>query len=107
MNLHYTFKHLKSSETIKKHALSKSEKFQKYFQGKFSVNWVFSHDSHSQVATVEIHGNHLSLRAEGNSESLYGSIDEAVDRLVHQLKKKKGKVTDHHHAEKAAHKRTG
>ena len=48
-----------------------------------------------QIAQLHVVSGDFEARAESDDESLYASIDEVVDKMIHQTRKYKEKQTDH------------
>jgi putative sigma-54 modulation protein len=49
------------------------------------------------TAEVIVKGkDHIHLEAEESSENMYTSIDQAIEKIERQLRKKREKVQDHH-----------
>lgn len=102
MNLHFSFKHMEPSDSIRDFAEEKSEKLKKYFDGKITLNWNFTHEKFNRVVHCNLVGNSMDYFAEATSEDFLASIDQVLVKLEKQIRKHKEIVTDHLH--KNAHK---
>ena len=95
MEIKFIFKHLESSEGIKGYAEEKSERLKKYFNHKLNVQWFFSVEKTDQIAEVKVDGDSFHCVSEAKADSLYASIDLAIDKVVVQAKKHKEIITQH------------
>lgn len=89
MNVIISFKHMDSSEAIKNMIHEKSEKLTKYFGDEINVKWTCSVDKDIQFSEAEvtgIGGNHLFASA--SADNLYKTLDEVVQKLSRQARKK-------------------
>lgn len=103
MIVNMSFRHMDTTEALKAFTLEKTEKLQKYFNGKIHVVWNFSVEHQDHIAHCHITGNHIDYFGEAVTGDLYASIELAVDKLERQLKKHKEIVKNrlHRHAAKA------
>ncbi len=97
MVLNMSFKQMDPSNSIKEHVKEKSEKLQKYFDGKISVTWNFSHEKQGRVAHCHLVGNNMDYFGEAVTSDFFASIDQAFDRIEKQLRKHKEIVKAHIH----------
>jgi len=51
---------------------------------------------HTAEGTVGVAGRTKPIHAEAVSEDMYAAIDKLADKLDRQVRRHKGKVTDHH-----------
>ncbi len=61
-----------------------------------STQLIFSVDKLRQVVEAKIAVPGTEIIASAESDDMYKSVDELVDKLVRQLTRHKEKVTDHH-----------
>ena len=94
---HFTFKHMTPSDNLRKHAEEKSENLKKYFQGKVNVTWIFSHEKLDCIVHCHLLGNQMDFNGEGTTEDFIASIDQALDKIEKQIRKRKEIVKDHLH----------
>lgn len=69
----------------------------KHFDHLIDVHVILGVDSHQQRAEVTVSGGGRKFFADANTENMYVSIDQMVDRLDKQLLKHKDKLKDHSH----------
>lgn len=91
------FKQMDPSEAIKAYAREKTARLEKYFRGRISVTWHLSVESQNHVAHCHVVGNNMDFVGRAATTSLYASIDEAIDKIERQIRKRKEIVKDHLH----------
>jgi len=99
-----TFKHIKPTEKVKSYAQEKTERLNKYFNGKINVSWNFTFEKNLAVAHCHVIGKDINYFGECEAESLSASIDLVVEKIERQVRKHKEIVRDHLHA--ANHQKT-
>jgi putative sigma-54 modulation protein len=97
MELHYSFKHMGPSDTLRDYAAEKSQKLAKYFDGKSNVTWSMSVEKQNRIVHCHLVGRNLDCFGEAVSEDFYASIDLALEKIEKQLRKHKEIVKDHLH----------
>ncbi|MEN9722112.1 MAG: ribosome-associated translation inhibitor RaiA [Pseudomonadota bacterium] len=98
MNLQMTFKHIQPNEKVKSYAQEKSEKLNKYFDGKISVSWNFTFERDTAVAHCHVVGKNIDYFGECEAETLPASIDLVIEKIERQVRKHKEMVRDHLHS---------
>lgn len=89
MKLKISFKHLDHSASLDERIREKSEKLEKYFQGNIQIQWTCWVDESKQWAEIKVHGPKFDFFAKASSDSLYKSLDLAIDKIERQVEKKK------------------
>ncbi len=84
-----------SSDKVKEYASKRSEKLIKYLQHLTTCHYVFFVEKTEQVAQVHMVAGDFEARGESRGENFFAAIDEVTDKLVHQCRKHKEKLTDH------------
>jgi putative sigma-54 modulation protein len=95
--INFTFKHIDSTDAIKSHATKKFEKVTRLVPNAFDIQFIFEVDKLEHKAELIFHTNHGQFVSHDISENLYQSIDGAIDKMIHQLSKDKGKHQNHKH----------
>lgn len=96
MKCSVTFRHMKPSDPIREYAEEKVDKLSKLIDKGGEAHVTLSVEKHLHVAHVELlTDGSLRLRGEEKSEDMYGSIDEAVEKIVRQVKRYRDKIRDH------------
>jgi putative sigma-54 modulation protein len=97
MKCSVTFRHMKPSETIREYVDEKIGKVGKLLDKGGEAHVVLSVERHNHLATIElITDGALRIRAEEKSEDMYGSIDEAVEKINTQVKRYRTRLRDLH-----------
>lgn len=89
MKVTISYKHLESTPGIESVTHKKSEKLKKYFEGQIELRWNFAVEKAGHVAHCHLTGSQMDYFAEATTDSIYSSIDDALDRLERQIRKKK------------------
>lgn len=94
MQTRVTFRHLKSRPDLQEAALEALKKFEKFSDLITSANVEFIVDSANKVQfTLNVQGN--TLVVEDSSEDFMKSLHTATNKMIRQLKRHKGKMTNH------------
>jgi putative sigma-54 modulation protein len=92
MKIISSFKKIEHTEALDQKLHEKSQKFEKYFEGNFEVQWTCYVNNHKQqCADVKIIGPQFEYHASAQTESLYKSFDHVVSKMERQIFKKKEK----------------
>jgi len=97
-SLQLTFKHMQPNEHVKSYAKEKSEKLNKFFDGRISVSWNFTFEKDVAIAHCHVVGKNIDYFGESQAESLPASIDLVIEKIERQVRKHKEIVRDHLHA---------
>lgn len=96
MKCSVTFRHMKPSDPIRAYAEEKVDKLSKLIDKGGEAHVTLSVEKHLHVAHVELlTDGSLRLRGEEKSADMYGSIDEAVEKIIRQVKRYRAKIRDH------------
>ncbi|MBI1911852.1 MAG: ribosome-associated translation inhibitor RaiA [Deltaproteobacteria bacterium] len=98
MNITVTFRHMDSSEALRKYAEEKTERLAKYLVEPIEVHWVLSVEKIRQIADITVTANGVTLKGQGDTSDLYAAIDMGIDKVENQVRKHKEKVKDHHNS---------
>ena len=93
MQVNFTFKNVESSEELKDRALEKSEKIKKYMRTPIHVDFIFYHDKLGHCVEINVSGDGHNYSANADAKEYFSAIDDAMDKMLVQLKKHKDKVT--------------
>ncbi len=98
MKVIVTGRNLVITEAIRDQVEKKLGKFDKYFRSDVEAQATFSVQKNKHIVEVTIPlKNGTLFRAESRTDDMYGSIDEAVDKIAKQLKKHKSKIEKRFH----------
>lgn len=97
MQIHISGQQIDTGDALRVHVTEKlNAGVAKYFDHSLDANVAFSRDGESYACTTSVHVfSGLTLFAEGRAGDIYGSFDQAVDRLEKRLRKHKGRLKSH------------
>jgi putative sigma-54 modulation protein len=93
MKVTVTGRNVDVTPALRKYAEDKVGKFDKYLSKISEATVTFSIQKHLHKVDVLIRANGTILQAEGITEELYASIDEATSKLDKQVRRHKDKIT--------------
>jgi putative sigma-54 modulation protein len=92
MKIVSSFKHLEHTPALDKKIEEKSQKLKKFFDGNFEVHWTcYVRDDGAHCAEIKLLGPSFEYHSTGHSDTLYKSLDLAVNKIEKQMSKKKDK----------------
>ncbi|TEU19264.1 MAG: ribosome-associated translation inhibitor RaiA [Gammaproteobacteria bacterium] len=95
MQLSISGHHLDITEAIKQHSIEKLSKIKHHFDHLININMILEVEKDVQRAEATIHVSGADLFAKAESDNLYVSIDQMVNKLDSQIRKHKEKLNDH------------
>ncbi|HHN64755.1 MAG TPA: ribosome-associated translation inhibitor RaiA [Nitrospirae bacterium] len=95
MNIIVNGRNLDITPALRDYAESKVMKFDKYLSGISEATIILSTEKFRQKAEVLLKANGVMIQAASETEDIYASIDEVVEKIEKQVKKHKGKVSAH------------
>jgi putative sigma-54 modulation protein len=90
MNISITFRHMESSDAIKRHASQKLAKLQRFLRQPMTAKVTLSLDKLAHVAETRISSGGAHLEAKEASDDMYTSIDRVMTKLERQIRGAKG-----------------
>lgn len=96
MDISFTFRDFEATEGLKEHALKKFEKINKYLIKPVASHIILSKDGFLHKAEISIAEKGIRYVGIDKTNDMYLSIDGAVEKLIHQLKKHKERIKGHH-----------
>lgn len=94
MRISYTFRNMESSDGIKNYASEKIAKIQKYLRTPLHAEFTFSMERHLHRVDLNLTGDGHQYAGHGQSEDMYATIDQVVDKIDRQVRDTKGAQTD-------------
>ncbi len=95
MKIRVSERHMAESEALNQYAVEKVEALSRYFDGIVSVDIVMDVEKERQIVEIVAHlVKRKVAKAKAESDDMYASIDEAVDKLKQQLKKYKDQLRE-------------
>lgn len=89
MKLTVSYKHIEATPAIDEKIEKKAMKLKKYFDGKINVNWICSVEDGLHHSNVTVNGDNFEAHAKSSEDSLYKTLDGAIEKLEKQLIRKK------------------
>jgi len=90
-----TARHFELTNAIRDHIEVACEKIDKYFDHIINVHFILSLENNRNKAEMILNVPKNSFKSESSEKDMYLTIDYAIDKMEHQIKKLKGKWTDH------------
>ena len=94
MRISYTFRNMDSSEGVKSYASEKISKIQKYMRAPLHSEVTFYTERHHHCVDITVTADGHRYSGHERSESMYASIDLAVDKIDRQVRNSKGAAKD-------------
>ena len=91
----FTFRNMESTEALRDHALDKLAKLDKYIFKPGTAHIIFNVEGARHVAEITLHIKGNVVVGIGESNDMYTSVDDAVDRLKKQMSREKERVKGH------------
>jgi putative sigma-54 modulation protein len=93
-SIHVTFRHVDSSEALKKYVTEKIGKVSKVVDKTFDANVTLSVEKFRHIAEVFLTGKGITIKAFESTDDLYSAIDLVCDKVERQLKKYRERTKD-------------
>lgn len=94
MRISYTFRNMESSDAIKNHASEKIAKIQKYIRSPLHAEFTFSMERHLHRVDLNLTGDGHQYAGHGQSDDMYTTIDQVVDKIDRQVRDTKATETN-------------
>jgi putative sigma-54 modulation protein len=91
MQINVTFRHMDANDGMKEYARQKLLKMKKYVESPVEAYVVLSVEKFRNIAEVTIKGEGVSINGEERSDDMYSAIDNVMDKIGRQIKKRRGK----------------
>jgi putative sigma-54 modulation protein len=94
MKTQVQFRHLKSTQELQDAANEAVQKFEKFYDRIISSDITFINETDTnKVVEITVHIHGTTLVAKETSDDFFKSLNEAADKIIRQLRKKKTKDT--------------
>lgn len=80
-------RHIDITPEMREHIIKKTKRFEKYFYQITEIHVVLSGEKDRKQAEITVYGDHQFLKADVATPDLHGSINEAVDKVIHQARR--------------------
>lgn len=101
MKLTIACQNMDHTDSIDQKIHEKSQRLQKYFEGKVTVAWNCSVKDGVHYSEVNLVGPQFDYHAKAKADNLYKTFDMAVAKLEKQIQRKKEKVKNKLHRKRA------
>jgi putative sigma-54 modulation protein len=95
MQISFTFRHMDSNDGIREYAKQKLMKMKRYIDRPVEAHVVLSVEKFRNIAEVTIRGEGVSINGQERSDDMYSAIDNVMDKIGRQIKKRRGKSRRH------------
>jgi putative sigma-54 modulation protein len=90
------------TEAMKNYAWDKMSKVERFHNHVMHIQITLDIQKLEHYVEIIAKFDHLFVKVEASSTDMYASIDKAIDRLVAQLRRWKGKIQDYHNKKLSA-----
>ena len=96
MDINVTGRHMENTESISNYARDKVADELSVFTRVESVHVIMDVEKYRHSAEVLVQGsNHVRIEGKAESDDMYLSLDQAIEKVVKQLRKSRDKVQSH------------
>lgn len=95
MQITITARHFHLTDAIRDHVESGMERIERYFDNIINVQVVLKLEKDRNYAEIVLHVPKNDFKTEAVESNMYLAIDNAIDKMEVQVKKLKGKWSDH------------
>ncbi|MCD6181576.1 MAG: ribosome-associated translation inhibitor RaiA [Candidatus Cloacimonetes bacterium] len=96
MQITITARHFDLTKAIRDYVEEATSRLEKYFDHIINVHFILSLDNNQNNVEMILHIPRNNMKSEASEKDMYLAIDTALDRMETQIKKLKGRWTDHH-----------
>ena len=94
MNITITGRHFDVVDDLREHAEKQIRRVQRFYRDIIDIQITMAVERHRHLVEITAHIHDHTLRASGESDDMYTSIDRAAGKLERQLKKFHGKFRE-------------
>ena len=91
MQITVTGRHMELTPTLKDHVQSKISKLNKYFENILEAHVVLAVEKYRHIAEITIHLDGVNINSKGETNDMYASIDQVLEKIERQIMKRKSK----------------
>ena len=102
MHVSVTFRHMDSSDALRKYAGEKSDRIARFLSEPVEIHWVLSVEKIRHIADAVVTANGVTIKAKESTDDMYSAIDNVLDKLHIQVKKHKDRLKGHKSGESGA-----
>jgi putative sigma-54 modulation protein len=97
MQINITGRHVDVTPSLRAYATEKMQKLARHFDQVTSINVILNVEKLQQMAEATVNAGGRTLFATVSATDMYASIDGLVDKLDKQVRRYKGRITNHQH----------
>ena len=87
MQVSITARHFDLTEDLKTHAESRMERLHRFAADLLHANVVLAVEKYRQIAEVSVHGGHGNFAGRAETDDMFVSIDDAVEKVEKQIRR--------------------
>ena len=95
MRIRYTFRHMNTSDRLKKHTANKLDRLSRFEDREIDIHVTFGQEKHHHMVEFQVVGGHGTFVSNEMRNDMYEAIDLAVDKLDRQLSREKSRRKHH------------
>jgi len=95
MQIQVTFRNMESTQALKEYASAKLDKIRKYIDEPIKAEVVLKVEKFRHIAEITLNVNRSMINGTMETEDMYSAIDQAVDKVMRQVRKHKTKLKKH------------
>jgi putative sigma-54 modulation protein len=97
MKLTISFQNMKHTPSLDERIEEKTQKLDRYFEGKYHAKWTCTVKDNSHHAEVELIGPRETYHASAKADNMYKTFDAVVAKLEKQIHKKHDRIRNKIH----------
>jgi putative sigma-54 modulation protein len=87
MQVTVTFRHVRPTEGLRRHAVEKAERVRKFLRRPIEVHFNLSVLKRRHIAEVQVNANRLNINASEETGDLYSAIDGVMGKVERRIKR--------------------
>lgn len=91
MRIDFKFRHIDHNDELTAYITDRVERLEKFEHKPARIEFTFQHENADERVDIHIRGPHVEIHAHASSEDFFSAVDEALDKAVRQLERKKTK----------------
>ena len=99
MKVHYTGRHVEVTEALRNFTQERLDKMATYLDDIIDVHVIFSVEKHRHKGEITLKTRSGDFVAHAETDDMYNSLGQAIDKLETQAHKHHAKRTNHHGAD--------
>lgn len=95
MRIDFKFRHSPHSDELTEYVSERISKLEKFEMKPIRVEFTFSVEKSCKRVDVHVRGDDIEMHAHSEAETFFEGVDHALEKMAHQLAKKKARVQTH------------